>query len=435
MTVRLFAGWDFTADDAARATSPRPATPRACRWAPTCPRRRLPASRRRFLVAAMKDAQGGNLDRIQIVKGWVDKAGKPQEKIYNVAWSDAKTRKPGKDGKLPPVGDTVDVANATWSNTIGAGELVGVWKDPAFDPALRAVLLRARDRDPDAALDRLRRLPLRHQDAARGAHEAPGTRLDLAGLVHAGLMSPEQDVNSRWKPDPARILPALVAWIAAAALVLPMADTKAQGASAGTEGESMRVTGSVSYRERVALAPGSLVIVTLEDTSRAEHRRDDTRGGQDHHRAQPGAHSLRDRSRGRPHRTPASPCRSGPHPRPARSLALDLDAGLSGPDWRAPQLGRDTGRVGPGLGHGLGCGTAAPANPDLHLRRRRVPLAAWAPVRWNSSCPIERCVLPQVPAASGAQYQEGSSLFWSQGNEARIEVEGKVYPACTRRPG
>ena len=67
----------------ARATSPRPATPRACRWAPTCrrPRRRKAPT---FLVAAMKDALGGNLDRIQIVKGWVDKAGKPQEKIYDV---------------------------------------------------------------------------------------------------------------------------------------------------------------------------------------------------------------------------------------------------------------------------------------------------------------------------------------------------------------
>jgi len=53
-------------------------------------------------------------------------------------WGDAKTRKPGANGKLPPVGDTVDVAHATWTNTIGAGELIGVWKDPAFDPTQRA---------------------------------------------------------------------------------------------------------------------------------------------------------------------------------------------------------------------------------------------------------------------------------------------------------
>jgi hypothetical protein len=143
MTVRLFAGWDFKPDDARSryiaetgyakgvpmgADLPKaPAATNGVKPAPT------------FLVAAMKDAIGGNLDRIQIVKGWVDKAGKSQEKIYNVAWSDAQRRKPGNDGKLPPVGDTVDVAQATWTNTIGASELVGTWKDPAFDPALRAV--------------------------------------------------------------------------------------------------------------------------------------------------------------------------------------------------------------------------------------------------------------------------------------------------------
>jgi hypothetical protein len=91
-----------------------------------------------FVVWAVKDPTSGNLDRIQIVKGWIDKAGKPEEKIYNVAWGNAKQRKLGKDGKLPPVGDTVDVAHATWTNTIGDGELVGVWRDPAFDPSLRA---------------------------------------------------------------------------------------------------------------------------------------------------------------------------------------------------------------------------------------------------------------------------------------------------------
>jgi hypothetical protein len=91
-----------------------------------------------FLVAALKDQFGGNLDRIQIVKGWLDAKGNVQEKVYDVVWGNPDTRKPGQDGKLPPVGDTVDVANATWKNTIGAAELITAWKDPAFDPSLRA---------------------------------------------------------------------------------------------------------------------------------------------------------------------------------------------------------------------------------------------------------------------------------------------------------
>ena len=138
MTVRLFAGWEFGADDARSRYVAETGYTKGVPMGADLPRMPAPGKVPTFLVAAMKDAQGGNLDRIQIVKGWVDKAGKAQEKIYNVAWSDASTRKPGKDGKLPPVGDTVDVAHATWTNTIGVGELVGVWKDPAFDPALRA---------------------------------------------------------------------------------------------------------------------------------------------------------------------------------------------------------------------------------------------------------------------------------------------------------
>ena len=84
-----------------------------------------------FLVAALKDPIGANLDRIQIVKGWLDAKGEAQEKVYDVVWSGG--RKPGADGKLPPVGNTVDVKNATWTNTIGASELIAVWKDPQFD--------------------------------------------------------------------------------------------------------------------------------------------------------------------------------------------------------------------------------------------------------------------------------------------------------------
>jgi hypothetical protein len=85
----------------------------------------------------MKDPLFGNLDRIQIVTGWIDKAGKPQEKIYNVAWSAGREPDP-KTGKVPSVGNTVDLPNATWTNSIGAPELIAVWQDPEFDAKQRA---------------------------------------------------------------------------------------------------------------------------------------------------------------------------------------------------------------------------------------------------------------------------------------------------------
>jgi hypothetical protein len=91
-----------------------------------------------FLVAALKDPIGANLDRIQIVKGWQDANGALQEKVYDVAWGNARTRKPDASGKLPPAGDTVDVANATRTNTNGDPELITVWTDPDFNPVLRA---------------------------------------------------------------------------------------------------------------------------------------------------------------------------------------------------------------------------------------------------------------------------------------------------------
>ncbi len=137
MTVWFFGGWDFDEADA------RARTPGAIGYTKgvsmggdlnSAPKGKVPT----FLVAALKDPYGGNLDRIQIVKGWLDKKGDTHEKVYDVVWGDALTRKPGADGKLPPVGSTVDVKNATWTNTIGDPELITVWKDPDFDPELSA---------------------------------------------------------------------------------------------------------------------------------------------------------------------------------------------------------------------------------------------------------------------------------------------------------
>ena len=137
MTVWFFGGWDFVEADA------QARTPGAIGYTKgvsmggdltNAPKGKAPT----FLVAALKDPYSGNLDRIQIVKGWLDKKGNTHEKVYDVAWGDADTRRPGADGKLPPVGNTVDVANASWTNTIGDSELITVWKDPDFDPNQKA---------------------------------------------------------------------------------------------------------------------------------------------------------------------------------------------------------------------------------------------------------------------------------------------------------
>jgi len=134
--VRFFGGWEFTEEDI-RSRTPAfagyrkgvpmggdlPAMPEAA-IAPT------------FMVYALKDPIGANLDRVQVVKGWLDANGETQEKVYDVVW--AGDRKPDEQGKLPSVGDTVDVKRATWTNTIGAAELAAVWTDPEFDVGQRA---------------------------------------------------------------------------------------------------------------------------------------------------------------------------------------------------------------------------------------------------------------------------------------------------------
>jgi hypothetical protein len=94
-----------------------------------------------FAVWALKDPESGNLDRIQIVKGWSSpRTGFPAEKIYDVAWSDMDRRKPDpKTGKLPPVGNTVDIRTAKYTNDVGDSQLSVVWTDPDFDPKIKAV--------------------------------------------------------------------------------------------------------------------------------------------------------------------------------------------------------------------------------------------------------------------------------------------------------
>ena len=135
MIVRFFGGWNFDKDDA-NTRSPAVAGYRKGVPMGGDLSKALEGKTPTFLVAALKDPIGANIDRIQIIKGWMDAKGELLEKVYDVVWGG--DRKPDAQGKLPSVGSTVDVENATWTNTIGAPELITVWKDPEFDPKQHA---------------------------------------------------------------------------------------------------------------------------------------------------------------------------------------------------------------------------------------------------------------------------------------------------------
>ncbi|MFM5950238.1 MAG: DUF3604 domain-containing protein [Novosphingobium sp.] len=133
MVLRVFGGWDFKADDLKsdwvkagyQRGVPMGGTLKAGSGVPS------------FVISALKDPQGANLDRVQVVKGWVDAAGQAHEKIFDVVWSDMDKRA-AVGGKVPAVGDTVDTTTATYQNSIGAPSLATVWSDPEFDPQQRA---------------------------------------------------------------------------------------------------------------------------------------------------------------------------------------------------------------------------------------------------------------------------------------------------------
>jgi len=134
MSVRFFGGFDFTQDDLGKD------------WVKAGYDRGVPmggdlqgdgVKAPSFMVSALKDPEGANLDRVQVIKGWVDSAGQAHEKVFDIIWSDAETRKL-ENGKIPAVGNTVDLTSASYSNTIGTTELQTVWSDPEFDPKVRA---------------------------------------------------------------------------------------------------------------------------------------------------------------------------------------------------------------------------------------------------------------------------------------------------------
>ncbi|MDJ0851912.1 MAG: DUF3604 domain-containing protein [Myxococcota bacterium] len=136
MLVRFFGGWSYTQVDLNSREPGFAGYEKGVPMGGDLPGRPSGARAPTFMVFALRDPIGANLDRIQIVKGWLDAKGKAHEKVYDVAW--AGDREPGADGKLPAVGNTVDAKTASFSNTIGRSELGTVWTDPDFDPARKA---------------------------------------------------------------------------------------------------------------------------------------------------------------------------------------------------------------------------------------------------------------------------------------------------------
>ncbi|MFT5396864.1 MAG: hypothetical protein ACI85N_002077 [Gammaproteobacteria bacterium] len=138
ITVRFFGGWDYQQTDVYQADMADIGYQKGVPMGGDLPRAVSANKTPVFMVAAMKDPNAANLDRVQVVKGWVDGKGERQERIYDVAVSD--DRKIDADGRCKiPVGDTVNIEAATYSNSIGAVELRAVWTDPDFDPSLSAV--------------------------------------------------------------------------------------------------------------------------------------------------------------------------------------------------------------------------------------------------------------------------------------------------------
>jgi hypothetical protein len=137
IVVRFFGGWDYGADEVYRPDAVAIGYRKGVPMGGDLPTRPAGSKAPVFMVGALKDTWSGNLDRVQIIKGWIDEQGERQERIYDVAVSDGRTI--GPDGRCrTPVGNTVDVADASYLNNIGDAELRAIWSDPDFNPKHRA---------------------------------------------------------------------------------------------------------------------------------------------------------------------------------------------------------------------------------------------------------------------------------------------------------
>lgn len=137
LTARVYGGYDYTGEEIKSANWAKSACAKGVPMGGdlmAAAEGQVPS----FLIQARKDPDGANLDRIQVVKGWLDASGKTHEQVFDVSWSDADKRPRGADGKVPSVGSSVNVREATYTNTIGATNLTAHWTDPSFDPSHKA---------------------------------------------------------------------------------------------------------------------------------------------------------------------------------------------------------------------------------------------------------------------------------------------------------
>ena len=187
LLVRVFAGWDFTAEDLERSDF---AAQGYARGVPmggdlkAAPAGKAPT----FLIRALRDPDGANLDRVQVVKGWLDAKGKTHEKVYDVAWSRQTASRAARTGSCRRSATRSTSRTRPTRTRSARPYLAGALEGSRVRPEAARVLLRARDRDPDAALGRLRREVLQDRRCRRRCrHALAGARLHLADLVYAGL--------------------------------------------------------------------------------------------------------------------------------------------------------------------------------------------------------------------------------------------------------
>ena len=179
----MFGGWDFDPAMLENGDWVAKAYANGVPMGGDLPAKPATAAAPTFILQAIKDPDGANLDRIQIIKLWLE-GGDYKEKLFDVALSGNRKDNP-KTGRAPDVGNTVNLKTGAYRNTIGASVLTAVWHDPEFDPKKPAVYYARTLEIPTPRWSTLLAIKNKLPIPKSGARDHPGTRLDVAHLVHA----------------------------------------------------------------------------------------------------------------------------------------------------------------------------------------------------------------------------------------------------------